>query len=77
MLTFVIVFIQSQTSRLLHKGKPKENSNCRDRGKPHLGKTQHLIITPLQGYIVRQTIVPQTAMQAVVHGHTSNVLYNY
>jgi hypothetical protein len=35
-----------------------------------------LIIAPLQGYIVKQTIVPQTAMQTVLHGHTSNVLHN-
>jgi hypothetical protein len=33
-----------------------------------MGKTQHLIIAPLQGYIVKQTIVPQTAMQVFCMG---------
>ena len=26
-------------------------------GKPHFGKTQHLITAPLQGYVVKQSII--------------------
>jgi len=40
------------------------------------GENPILFIASLQGYIVKQTLVPQTVMQAVLHGHTCNVLHN-